>query len=78
MTDRDRLYELQRSILEKTPDERDANALRAIFEARLRIERGTYGECVHCGLPIDEHVLVIEPLTTVCEVCAIFQAPNAA
>jgi RNA polymerase-binding transcription factor DksA len=50
----------------------DARALLSIFEALLRVERGTYGVCVNCGATIDVERLSALPEAAVCMVCATF------
>jgi DnaK suppressor protein len=47
----------------------DAKILRAIDEALLRIEKGTYGICGDCGEPIAEARLNAIPWARVCITC---------
>lgn len=47
----------------------DAKILKAIQEALLRIERGTYGVCRDCGEPIAPARLNAIPWTRVCITC---------
>jgi RNA polymerase-binding transcription factor len=41
--------------------ERQLQMVEEIDQALLRIEAGTYGQCVHCGKPIDEERLKAMP-----------------
>ena len=44
--------------------------IRAIDAALVRMDEGTYGECVTCGEPISEERLDILPYTPFCKVHA--------
>ncbi len=44
--------------------------IRAIRAALVRLEQGTYGECVTCGEPISEERLATVPHTPFCRNCA--------
>lgn len=44
--------------------------LRVIDAALLRIEAGTYGDCVKCGTHISEERLNVLPFTPFCRDCA--------
>jgi DnaK suppressor protein len=50
--------------------DRDAQRMRVIYEALLRIQNGTFGQCVQCNGDIDEARLLAEPETPLCIVCA--------
>ncbi len=41
--------------------ERQLQMIEEIDQALFRIEKGTYGQCVHCGKPIDEQRLEAMP-----------------
>jgi DnaK suppressor protein len=43
--------------------------LRAVLDAILRIERGTYGTCADCGVPIPEGRLDARPEAARCVKC---------
>ena len=47
--------------------EREITMIRAALD---RIEAGTYGDCVTCGLPISEDRLDLLPATPYCRRCA--------
>jgi DnaK suppressor protein len=47
----------------------DGRLLRAIEEALVRIERGTYGVCVACTRPISKTRLEAVPWTHLCREC---------
>ncbi len=49
--------------------DRDRRLLHQIDEALLRIEEGTFGECVACGVEIDERRLMARPMATHCIDC---------
>jgi RNA polymerase-binding transcription factor DksA len=44
--------------------------LTAIDAAMIRIDKGTYGMCVSCGLPIVPERLALLPATPFCQECA--------
>lgn len=48
---------------------RDLVELRAIDAARLRIEHGTYGECLECGYDIPYERLLAQPTAERCAPC---------
>lgn len=48
---------------------RDVGALRAIDAARLRMQRGDYGQCTHCGDDIPFERLGAQPTATRCAPC---------
>lgn len=50
--------------------ERDGEELRAVEDALLRIEAGTYGACVVCGEPIEPARLEAVPHASRCTACA--------
>jgi len=58
--DKDLLYNLHES---------DFMRLRFIQEALKALDRGQYGECVHCGEDINEKRLVAVPWATLCIGC---------
>ncbi len=43
--------------------------VRAILDALVRIENGTFGMCLSCGDPINLHYLRVAPHSTHCSVC---------
>jgi RNA polymerase-binding protein DksA len=49
--------------------ERDIAELRDIDEARERLEGGTYGECVDCGVEIPRERLMAQPTAKRCVAC---------
>ena len=49
--------------------ERDLAELRAIGQARERIEAGSYGECIDCGVQIDAKRLAAQPTALRCIPC---------
>jgi len=51
----------------------DARLLLAIFEARRRLERGSYGVCVGCGSAVDAARLQATPESALCAVCTEFR-----
>ncbi|HYD78493.1 MAG TPA: TraR/DksA family transcriptional regulator [Paucimonas sp.] len=48
---------------------RDLTELRAIEAARLRMEHGTYGECLECGYDIPYARLQAQPMAERCAPC---------
>ncbi|MDB5761970.1 MAG: TraR/DksA family transcriptional regulator [Herminiimonas sp.] len=48
---------------------RDIAELRAIQTARLRMENGTYGECIDCGFDIPYERLQAQPMAERCAPC---------
>lgn len=44
----------------------DWNVYTQVRDAIQRIERGTYGKCVDCGRPIEDHRLASVPWTSYC------------
>jgi DnaK suppressor protein len=68
-------------LVERASEEWDARVLTTLSHADLeelgritaaieRIDRGTYGNCADCGLPIEEGRLSALPATTTCFDCA--------
>lgn len=49
--------------------ERDGAELRAIGEALRRLDEGTYGLCVDCGVDIAPERLQVQPLASRCTAC---------
>lgn len=49
--------------------QRDANEIRDIREALIRMNDGSYGECVDCGEPIAADRLHAEPAAKRCLLC---------
>lgn len=57
---------------------RDLAELRSIAAARRRIERGEYGECVHCGYEIPYARLAAQPTAERCAPCQnVFERTHA-
>lgn len=48
---------------------RDLVELRAIESARLRMQHGTYGECIECGYEIPRARLLAQPTAERCAPC---------
>lgn len=48
---------------------RDLTELRAIEAARMRMEQGTYGECVECGFDIPFERMEAQPAAERCAPC---------
>jgi DnaK suppressor protein len=48
---------------------RDITELRAIEAARIRMENGTYGDCVHCETEIPYERLEVQPTAERCAPC---------
>jgi DnaK suppressor protein len=59
----------ERTDLESAIIERDAVELREIDGALLRIEEGTYGDCVECGGEIEDARLDVYPTARRCSRC---------
>jgi RNA polymerase-binding protein DksA len=55
--------------IDYTLEENAEHFLKAIDEALLRIEDGTYGTCGRCGKPIDENRLEARPYANRCIDC---------
>ena len=49
--------------------ERESQAVADIDQALMRMDEGTYGECVRCGKPIDERRLEAMPTARYDAVC---------
>ena len=47
-----------------------AREIASVSRALLRIEKGTYGECVRCGADIEPRRLEIRPEAALCLPCA--------
>jgi DnaK suppressor protein len=60
---------VERTDLESAIIERDAVELREIDGALLRIEEGTYGDCVECGGEIEDARLDVYPTARRCSRC---------
>ena len=54
-----------------SPSERERLALMRIHDAFERMERGSYGNCVSCGEPIDERRLRALPDAESCSACVM-------
>lgn len=50
--------------------ETEVQELRAIDAALVRVDEGTYGECVTCGAGISAERLEVLPYTPFCKTCA--------
>lgn len=48
---------------------RDVNELKAIDEARTRMDDGSYGECIECLTPIPFERLKVQPTAVRCAPC---------
>jgi len=48
---------------------RDLVELRAVQRAYVRIDKGTYGECLNCGFDIPYERLQVQPAAERCEPC---------
>ena len=48
---------------------RDLTELRAIEAARVRMDKGTYGECIHCETEIPYERLLVQPAAERCAPC---------
>lgn len=59
----------EQSDLRSTFVERDATALTAVDRALARLEDGSYGVCVDCGLEIDAARLTVLPEAERCNHC---------
>jgi len=58
--------------------DRDAQELRRIDRALMRLEEGTFGECMDCGQPIPLARLQAEPSATRCVNCqALYEKTHA-
>ena len=69
----DEIDQIQANILlsvDKQLGKRNAEKLRAIETALMRIQNKTYGLCLDCGEPISEKRLLINPVFQVCIGCA--------
>jgi DnaK suppressor protein len=55
--------------LELILDDRETSEIRAIDAALERIEAGTYGECVDCGVQIPDQRLLVAPEAARCVGC---------
>ena len=55
--------------LEFALDARESAELNAVDAALQRIEAGTYGQCIDCGIPIPEARLHAAPEATRCITC---------
>jgi RNA polymerase-binding transcription factor DksA len=45
--------------------------LRAVEQALVRLDEGTYGQCHRCASPIDDERLTIDPTIQECASCAL-------
>lgn len=50
--------------------DRVAEEIETLQAALKRVNAGSYGQCEHCGKPIDPERLEILPTTTLCSDCA--------
>lgn len=50
---------------------RDLTELRAVQHAYTRMDNGTYGECVNCGLDIPYERLKVQPTAERCAPCQV-------
>ena len=54
--------------------DREAERLTAIEDAEVRIQKGTYGECIDCGITIRAERLLAQPTASRCMQCqAIYE-----
>jgi len=60
----DVLQDMQLELLD-----RETEHLRAIEDAEVRIQKGTYGRCIDCGTQIDAKRLLAQPTASRCMDC---------
>ncbi len=65
-----RMDALQVQAMALASDRRREAELQRIAAALERLERGTFGECVHCGEEIETKRLAIDPTIQICIACA--------
>jgi len=61
--------DVRRRLLTRVVEGRDPVAAR---EALERLDAGTWGACLRCGEPVEEHRLRIDPTTRFCRGCETF------
>lgn len=67
----DRASERQGDEVLETRGAHDATEIRQIDAALVRVDEGTYGECVKCGSDISSERLAALPATPFCKDCAL-------
>jgi len=61
--------ELIRGAVRHAEKERDQSELRQIDDARERMDRGSYGVCIDCGIDIAYERLEVQPFSERCLPC---------
>lgn len=65
-----RMDALQGQAMAQAAEQRRATEMARIDAALIRIDDGTYGECLRCGEEIAEKRLELDPAATLCVDCA--------
>lgn len=65
-----RMDALQGQAMAQAAEQRRATEMARIDAALIRIDDGSYGECLRCGKEIAEKRLEIDPAATLCVDCA--------
>ncbi|MEP0322758.1 TraR/DksA family transcriptional regulator [Bauldia litoralis] len=65
-----RMDALQGQAMAQAAEQRRASEMARIDAALIRIDDGSYGECLRCGEEIAEKRLEIDPAATLCVDCA--------
>lgn len=65
-----RMDALQGQAMAQAAEQRRATEMARIDAALIRIDDGSYGECLRCGEEIAEKRLEIDPAATLCVDCA--------
>ena len=65
-----RMDALQDQAMAQAAEQRRATEMARIDAALIRIDDGSYGECLRCGEEIAEKRLEIDPAATLCVDCA--------
>lgn len=65
-----RMDALQGQSIAQAAEQRRATEMARIDAALIRIDDGSYGECLRCGEEIAEKRLEIDPAATLCVDCA--------
>jgi DnaK suppressor protein len=65
-----RMDALQNQAISRETGQRRRQALRQVESALLRIDRGEFGDCLHCGEPINPRRLEADPTALLCIDCA--------
>jgi len=66
------------ALLDEAVAAKAAAELAEVLAARHRIADGSYGQCLHCGEPIDERRLQALPTAPLCTACQAAQEQRAA